>query len=61
MDLVDLPEMKNLQTGEVLDYAIVIVCCFGGYILVILYLKHGFDSNQAAQIFLNRCVRLVGP
>ena len=58
MDFVEFTPTKFHD--ERFDHAIVIVCRLTGYILAIPVLKAGFDAEQAAALFLHRCVFFMG-
>ena len=55
MGLVSLLEVKNPETGVMVDYAMVIVRCLTGYILAIPCRQEGLTSHRAAALFLQYC------
>ena len=60
MDFVCLPEVKLLEIGGKVDYAMVIVCRLTGYILAIPCKQEGLTSHKAAALFLHYCAFFTG-
>ena len=59
MDFVDLPEITT-KSGEIYNYAFVIVCRLSGFVEAIPCNKRGLTAEVAAELFLINCVKFMG-